>query len=148
MRRVSWVAAALGLTAILLAGVACGGAKSDDGSSVREITVHMTDELSFDPPAIEVTAGEPVRLIVENTGTALHDWSVADITVERVISEGSQTGGHNAHGDELDLHLALDGGNAGTIEFTPVEAGEYQFLCTVTGHAAAGMIGTLVVRVT
>ena len=152
MRKGSWAVAALGLVAIFVVGAACGGdardIKDSNDSSVRELKIGMSDELAFNPPAIEVSAGEPIRLIVENSGAALHDWSVAEIAVERVMSEGSETGGHSAHGEELDLHVALDGGQAGSIEFTPMEAGEYRFVCTVTGHAAAGMIGTLVVRVT
>jgi plastocyanin len=38
-------------------------------------------------------------------------------------------------------------GNGGTSSFsTTLKAGSYQFLCTVPGHAAAGMKGTLTVK--
>ena len=46
---------------------------------------------------------------------------------------------------EYDLHVAVDGGASGTLEFTPTAAGEYEFTCTVTGHAEGGMMGTLTV---
>jgi uncharacterized cupredoxin-like copper-binding protein len=41
--------------------------------------------------------------------------------------------------------VAIAGGESGTLEFTPMEAGEYEFMCSETGHADGGMTGTLVV---
>ena len=46
---------------------------------------------------------------------------------------------------EYDLHVAADGGESSTLEFTPMEAGTYEFYCTVTRHREAGLIGTLIV---
>ena len=39
----------------------------------------------------------------------------------------------------------ISGGATSTIKVT-VKAGEYPFLCTVPGHAQAGMKGTLTVK--
>lgn len=146
---------------------ACGG--DDDDSTTAdptapgqsEIAVTMSDELLFDPDEIEARVGQPVQLSFQNSGTTLHDFTVEEIEVEDVMSEGSQaspTGGHGmatataapgGHGgdtsSEYDLHVAVDGGSSGMLEFTPTEAGEYEFICTVTGHAEGGMAGTLIV---
>jgi uncharacterized cupredoxin-like copper-binding protein len=46
---------------------------------------------------------------------------------------------------DYDLHVAVEGGEEGILEFTPTKAGEFDVICTVTGHADAGMVGTLVV---
>ncbi|MEO6197901.1 MAG: plastocyanin/azurin family copper-binding protein [Dehalococcoidia bacterium] len=140
--------------AVLLVALACGG---DDGGSedvgddgVREIQVRMTDELQFEPAEISLEAGQPVRLVIDNGEAAsIHDFTVQAIPVTDVSQEGesSDTGGHMGMGsaEEFDLHLALESGMDGVLEFTPTEAGEYEYLCTVTGHAEAGMTGTMTV---
>jgi len=43
------------------------------------------------------------------------------------------------------LHMAAANGTSATIEFTPTKPGTYTFFCTVAGHKAAGMTGTLTV---
>jgi uncharacterized cupredoxin-like copper-binding protein len=150
LTRITVVAA---VAAILLLAFACGG--DDDGSGnvsdagVREIPVRMTDQIRFDPAEIRLQAGQPVRLVIDNTEAAsIHDFTVKAIPVRDISGEGESSdaghmGMHSAA--EYDLHLALESGTDGVLEFTPTDAGQYEFLCTVTGHAEAGMIGTLVV---
>lgn len=46
---------------------------------------------------------------------------------------------------DYNLHLALEAGATGELYFTPREAGEYVFFCSVTGHQESGMLGTLIV---
>ena len=141
------------IAAIALIALACGG---DDGGNkggggdngVREIHLRMTDQIRFDPAEMQVEAGVPVRLVIDNSETAsIHDFSVKAISVMDVRHEGEAGMGHmgmNSAGD-YDLHLALESGTDGVLEFTPTQAGTYEFMCTVTGHAAAGMTGTLIV---
>lgn len=141
------------IAAVVLIALACGG---DDGGSgggdgdsgVREIRLRMTDQIRFDPGEIQVEAGVPVRLVIDNSeSTSIHDFSVQAISVKDVSHEGEADAGHmgmNSAAD-YDLHLALESGTDGVLEFTPTEAGKYVFMCTVTGHAAAGMTGTLIV---
>ena len=139
--------------AVLLVALACGGGDGGAGSAsesgVREVRVRMTDQIRFEPADIRLQAGQPVRLVIDNTEAAsIHDFTVKVIPVQGVIGDGesSDTGHMGMHSAaEYDLHLALESGADGVLEFTPTEAGQYEFLCTVTGHAEAGMIGTLVV---
>ena len=49
------------------------------------------------------------------------------------------------HGDSA-VHVAAAPGATGTVDFTPSEAGTYEFYCTIEGHKEAGMVGTLVVE--
>ncbi len=120
----------------------------DDHGDAVEVVVSMTDQLRFEPNEIVVEAGQPVRLTIENAGLALHDFTIDEIEVHVSSHEGDSDDSDHAdsaeHGDHA-LHLALDGNSTGALEFTPEEAGEYQFLCTVEGHAANGMFGTLIV---
>ena len=91
-----WIAVAT-LVLVLVIGIACGD--DDDGATtsghptasvLNEITLTMSDELSFDPNEIEVKVGEPVRLSVQNPDAALHDFTVEDSGRRRDI--GRQRG--------------------------------------------------------
>ena len=145
----------IALSVIILAAVACGGDETpadqgDDG----EITVLMTDDLVFDPSVISVTAGEAVHLTVDNSeSSVLHDFTIDLIPVAAVTADGeSSDGGHMSgmgHGGgsaDYDLHIAVDAGEVGVIEFTPTESGEFEIHCTVVGHTEAGMVAKLVVQ--
>ena len=139
------------IAAVALISLACGGGGDENAApdaGVREVHLRMTDLIRFEPAEIRVEAGQPVRLVIDNSEAAsIHDFSVREIPVRDVHHEGEMDGGHmgmdSAH--DYDLHIALESGSDGVIEFTPTAAGEYEFLCTVTGHAQAGMTGTLIV---
>jgi uncharacterized cupredoxin-like copper-binding protein len=135
-----------------LIALACGGGGDDDAgggqdAGVREIHLRMTDLIRFDPAEIQLDAGEPVRLVIDNSEAAsIHDFSVMEIPVMDVSHEGEAKAATWAWTPQMtDLHIALESGADGVIEFTPTAAGQYEFLCTVTGHAQAGMTGTLIV---
>ena len=130
------------IVAVALAAIACGGG---DSSGPRNVSIQMSDELSFAPAEITAKVGEPVRLSIENTGTALHDFSVDEIEVDDVMSEGGVDSGGHGGGHSYDLHIAVEGGEAGTLEFTPLEPGKYEYTCTESGHAEGGMTGMLIV---
>ena len=59
------------IAAVALIALACGG---DDGGTgggdanagVREIHLRMTDQVRFEPAEIQVEAGVPVRLVIDN----------------------------------------------------------------------------------
>lgn len=88
----------------------------------RDVGVEAGD-LYFEPDTLRVEAGEPVNITVTNAGNAFHDFTV--------------TG--------LDFMIDVPAGATATGGLTVDEPGEYAFECTVPGHAAAGMTGTLVV---
>ena len=139
----------VGIALVALVALACGGGETgrgDGDGEVREIHIRMTDQVRFEPAEIQVEAGVPVRLVIDNSKAAsIHDFTVKEISVRDVRTEGESNAGHMGMDAsvENDLHIALESGEDGVLEFIPVEAGEYEFLCTVTGHAAAGMIGIL-----
>jgi plastocyanin len=81
------------------------------------------DDMHFSPDEIEITAGEAVNLSLDNQGAVFHDLDV----------------------DGADFRLAADPGTTDTGALTIDEPGTYPFICTVRGHAAAGMEGTITV---
>lgn len=119
---------ALTIATVLVAGV-CSGGGHDHGETgavaddARKVVV-MARSFAFDPKTIEVEAGEDVAIVLTST----------DITHDFVLDEG-------------DVHVvAAEKGKTQTGGFTaPDEAGEYAYFCSVAGHRASGMEGTLVV---
>lgn len=151
-RDIPWVAIAVGAVVLLvvvgIVGWAAGGtsmawwgdpdrmmaghmgwSSSSSGGAdrpvvgAREVGVTATD-LDFDPGVIEIRAGEPVNITLVNDGAVFHDLTIPDLGFMLDANPGEQVSGS----------LTVD------------EPGRYQFVCSVPGHADAGMRGTLQVR--
>ena len=133
------------LAAALAVLAACSGAES--AGEVQSLTLEAQD-LAFSPANLEITAGQPVRLTLQNNGALEHDFSVMEFPMEGEAAEADGSGHEAGHGgeDEPDLHVSALGGASATLDFTPTKAGKYEFWCTVPGHKEAGMTGSLVVN--
>ena len=92
-------------------------------AGAREVAVEAGD-LYFTPDAIRIEAGEPVNITVDNVGNVFHDFTLTS----------------------LDVMIDVPAGETATGGLTVTEPGEYAFECTVPGHAAGGMTGTLIVE--
>jgi uncharacterized cupredoxin-like copper-binding protein len=90
-------------------------------ATVVEVTA---TDLAFDPSSITIDAGQPTNVRLTNEGQVFHDLTIPD----------------------LDVTLAAEPGETVTAGITVDTPGTYEFLCTVPGHADAGMRGTLTVR--
>jgi plastocyanin len=90
------------------------------GASTVEVEA---TEFAFEPNRVVTGAGE-VNIALVNRGTVLHDLTIP----------------------ALGVHLAAGRGETTTIGLSGLIRGEYPILCTVPGHAEAGMIGVLVVE--
>lgn len=129
---------------VLTVSGACGG--NDDGDeSFDEVRIVMSDQLRFEPDEIRLKVDEPVVLVIDNgEGSTLHDFTVDEMPVMDV-DEGM--GAEHDMGEEMTaLHLAMESGESGEMRFTPMEPGEYEFYCSVPGHAQGGMKGKLIVE--
>ena len=168
-----WLVLITSLAALSVLGLfvaACGDDDEDQAAAVtsdgvQTFTVATSkDKLVFMPSTLQVKAGQPVRIMLDNSaGTVLHDFTIDEMHVSEIHSEGGAE--HMMDGDDDDkddempmggsggnemggfaLHVAADMGMMATIEFTPDERGEYAYYCTVEGHRQAGMEGTLIVE--
>jgi plastocyanin len=90
------------------------------GGTTIELAADPAGGLSFDKESLSASAGE-IKIELTNDSTNPHNVSVEGQTSE-TITEGSTS-----------LELNLD-------------AGEYEFICAVPGHADGGMRGTLTVN--
>ncbi|MCL4867551.1 MAG: multicopper oxidase domain-containing protein [Anaerolineae bacterium] len=142
-----------GLLIVLISLItACSSTATPSSSTTlsgAEFTLVATD-IVYDKKTLEVTAGQPLKIIFRNDGFLEHDFSIMKIAHSGTVMthEDHGMGGHDmGHMHEQpDVHVAaaMNGGSS-TLEFTPSEPGEYEYYCTVAGHKEAGMVGKLIV---
>jgi uncharacterized cupredoxin-like copper-binding protein len=102
-------------------------AASADAGGAQQVTLTLGDSLRFAPQSIAVRAGQPVELTLRNAGGIGHDF---------VLTEGASG----------PVKVEAQGGQTAQGTFTIDTPGTYTFVCSVPGHAAAGMRGTITVR--
>jgi len=85
-----------------------------------EVTVRAS-EFRFEPPTITIRSGEAVNVIFVNDGALLHDLTIPALGIRVVAEPGRQA----------------------TVGLAGLPVGTYEILCSIPGHAEAGMIGTL-----
>lgn len=93
-------------------------------AAVEEITVDGS-EFKFEPAAINLSKGVPVKLTFNNKGKFPHNLVIADLNVTTKTIQPNQSD---------------------TIEFTPDKTGSFGFICSVDAHADKGMKGTATVE--
>ena len=112
----------------------------------RTVSVHMDDTMCFTPDTIAVRAGETVRFVVHNGGTATHEFVLGSdheisehAALMRQMAEGKVV--QHQHGGGIALSLAP--GEMGELVVTFAQPGALQIACLVPGHFAAGMRGRI-----
>lgn len=129
------LAIGIGLVATFLAILALGRAMAggaaptvpdagggvDDGGAPAAVTVELT-EFAIGDGSIGVAEGGSITAV--NVGSAQHNLAV--------------------RGTELTTP-DLNGGDEAVLDVSSLSAGTYEVLCTIAGHEAAGMVGTLTV---
>ena len=115
--------------ALVLLTTACGAtrpaAADKSGPAPREVTVTAT-EMAFSPAAIEVAAGQPVKLTFRNNGVVEHNWQ-GQVDGETIL-------------------VTAQPRQSASKTFIPHTPGTYRIVCSVPGHEQAGMVATLTVR--
>jgi FtsP/CotA-like multicopper oxidase with cupredoxin domain len=132
MRRTHVIAMAA-LLVLGLVGAACTSTSSagaegqgTEVAAAASFDVSLSDQLTIDPEMIDAPADTPLTFAVTNTGQAQHTFAVKA-------------------GDQTYDTGPIDGGATATLEVPALPEGDYETLCTVAGHADAGMKGMLMV---
>jgi plastocyanin len=129
MKRLIFVAT----IAFLLA--ACGGSEPEAPPPVA-VTVEGLDTFQFTPATLSLPAGAQVDLTFKNGGGLDHNFVLVGQNVDPLsVTEADALGGVNAG--------TVAAGGEKNFTFTAPAAGTYQYVCTIAGHAAGGMVGTL-----
>src|SRR5581483_9927597 len=92
----------------------------ESGPRVVEI---LAKRFAFEPNTIEVTEGQPVRLVIRS-GDGVHGFEIKKFKISKEIPRG---------------------GDAVTVDFTPASAGRFPIMCSeYCGDGHGDMKGTLV----
>ena len=136
MKRVLFVLMLIIAAAFL---AACGGGGEEaSGPEPVSFTVTGDDAFVYDPASLSVATGAEVTLTFKNIGGLDHNWIlVTEDTDVLTVTDASAYAGITAG--------MTTGGTEKTFTFTAPEPGTYKYVCTVAGHAAGGMVGTLTV---
>jgi plastocyanin len=113
----------IALTAFALAGVVMAADRSIEASA-QTVEVVARD-LAFAPAEVRITVGRTTVLTFRNEGSTFHDWQVQGLAN---VDAGARPG------------------QTQRIRFSVDHPGIYPVHCSVPGHEAAGMVGTLVVE--
>jgi uncharacterized cupredoxin-like copper-binding protein len=121
---------------------ACNGAAAAAATDPKTVTLTL-NEFQFQPTEITANVGQPIKLVLKNKGTMLHDFVSTDAMVEVMEEHGAM---HDMAGMQTNMHAAIEAGQESTLEFKATQAGTYTFYCTIAGHKEAGMVGKLIVK--
>ncbi|MFL5727201.1 MAG: heavy metal translocating P-type ATPase [Chloroflexota bacterium] len=114
---------AVAAASILVAGTVMAADRAlDAGATPLAVTAR---DVRFEPADVRVQAGRFAVLTFTNADAVFHDWSVEGLANVDVPARPGQTA---------------------RLRFLVEDPGAYRILCTVAGHAEAGMTGTLVVE--
>lgn len=147
--RWSYSIAGIGFAGLVLS--ACNNQREQDAIPL-EIACDG-DNFAFDKTILTAPTGQPVRVTFANVSTSLHhNWvlTTGGAEIADQVNQASTIAGPSQNYIPTDQRLILAHtnitmpGESATVTFTtPVEAGEYHYLCTFPGHYLAGMKGVL-----
>ncbi len=140
-----------GVLALALAACGGGGSNSGGGAATNNPTIAADGEnLAFDKTALTVGQGQVTLTFNNPSAVNQHNWILvnggddvaarvdeASLSAENYIPENADVLAHSR---------LLNPGENDTVTFTAPAPGTYTYICTVPGHYAAGMKGTLTVQ--
>ena len=85
-------------------------------------------DIAFQPTELTIAAGQDVTVTLTNNGATMHNFSITDH--------------QNSGVENLNISVDLAPGQTQTVTIN-APAGDYYFFCSVPGHEAAGMHGTM-----
>ena len=103
-----------------------GGEHGGSGGGKDSITVLAQAGYKFSPATVTVAGGHPITVSLKNEDSVAHNWE--------------------AEGVPNSLVPELAGKKSGSVTFNAPAPGKYRVVCTLPGHAEAGMVGELIVQ--
>lgn len=143
MKKFSTQLIVLGIIAMGAFLSACAGSEAPAASESEEAKAVTFDfegqDIAYNIDSVEVSSGQEVTINFDNVGTLEHSWVLVSERVDPVEATeadgliGAKSG-------------TVAGGESTSFTFTAPGPGTYTFVCTVEGHAEAGMVGDFVVQ--
>jgi cytochrome c oxidase subunit 2 len=116
---------ALGVAGMVMAGSIGPVASAQMTPAVRELEI-VASKFAFDPSVIQVTPGEPIRLVLRSADV-VHGFAIHDLKIDVQIPRG---------------------GAAVTIEFTAPPPGRYEIACSEFCGRGHGQMKAMLVSAT
>ncbi|MGM0455128.1 MAG: cupredoxin domain-containing protein [Cyanobacteriota bacterium] len=114
--------------------------------NATELHIHLGDrqgQLKFYPNQLDLIAGQTYKLILDNPSPEKHYFSAPDFAAASWTRK-VEAAGVEVKGTVRELELKPNA--EAEWVFVPEKPGEYHLECTISGHAEAGMTGTLTIR--
>jgi uncharacterized cupredoxin-like copper-binding protein len=125
------------LAGAMALGDGAGAGLARAGAQTVEIDIRYSH---FEPGAVRVPAGVPIRFVLVNHDPIDHEWIVGDEAVHAAHRTGTEAS-HGARPTEQ----TIEAGRQVETVVTFDQPGRLTFVCHLPGHEAYGMTGTLVV---
>ncbi len=116
------------LAPLALGGCATSGGGGGTGGSGTSTTI-VYSEMRFTPNRIDAKVGQAITIHLVNKGAQRHDFAFPALHMPGLAS----------------IETALEPGESTTVTVKFDEPGTHVFICTLPGHATAGMTGALFV---
>ncbi len=118
-----------GLVLVGLIVVATSACSASSGGGAAGPAVIVLEDFRFTPNRIDAKVGESLTIRLTNRGTERHDLNFQSIHMPGLAG----------------VESILEPGETRTITLTFDQPGTHTFICTLPGHAAAGMTGAVYV---
>jgi nitrite reductase (NO-forming) len=97
---------------------------------------NSASEITSPGPTLNLKVGTTYTMTVNNVGNIPHSWEIVSTKA---------TSNSPMFGAGIDITSYIPPGASGTVTFTPNQAGNFYYVCTVPGHIDLGMWGNVVV---
>ncbi|HEX6290711.1 MAG TPA: plastocyanin/azurin family copper-binding protein [Herpetosiphonaceae bacterium] len=121
-----------------------GGTEPASGASGVLAVAADQAALKFQQEALTGKAEQPLTVNFENPSALQHNWVLVQPGQEDAVAQATTA----SNGDPTGITGVIAGNppiasSSATVEVPAQQAGTYPYICTVPGHYAAGMKGTL-----
>jgi len=142
VRRISWLFLT-GTTILVAAAVSTSIALAQQA---QPVTV-TTTEFAFNPKTIPLRVGQPVQLVIRNTGSEDHNLSsdeipISNVTYQQADNEPGELRDYEAR-NVLDADVRA--GATARVTVTPTRGGTFEFHSGEGDDEEKGMVGTFTV---
>ena len=141
MRKIVWTAGAVALASVALA--ACGSSSSS--STTAALPPSSTTTAAGGPTQSLKLSADPTNIAYTTSSLSAKAGNVAINFTNPNSALAHDVCVQSSSGQQIGCTPQITGSSA-TLQLPNLKAGNYTFFCSVPGHEAAGMKGTLTVK--
>ncbi len=150
--KTKWLTVAVCAALILAAGCAAvdyvadakSKVKAADWSKMKTVKVILKEYL-YSPSTLKFKTDVPYKLQINNKGTVKH-YFTSEKFFKAIATRKVQSNSDGEIKAPYFSALEVFPGRSLDMYFIPVKKGTYKLHCTITGHEASGMHGTIVIE--